>query len=105
MDLEYLQLLEQQSLLVSIQPTLHTMNVFWAVFKLSCWMLFLYQAWRCLEQFLEQTNTRIGKDSQRNIPAPLICLGSEGFINQSGAALVQKSIYDKANYTCFLELI
>ena len=75
------------------------MNVFWAVFKLSCWILFLYQAWRCVEQFLQQTSTRIERDTQTNIPSPLICLGSPDFNNQSGPSIVQKSVYDKGNIT------
>ena len=77
----------------------HTMNVFWAVFKLSCWILFLYQAWRCVEQFLQQTTTRIDRDTQTNIPSPLICLGSQDFNNQSGTSIIQKSVYDKGNIT------
>ena len=75
------------------------MNVFWAVFKLSCWILFLYQAWRCVEQFLQQTSTRIDRDTQTNIPSPLICLGSQDFNNQSGTSIIQKSVYDKGNIT------
>ena len=74
------------------------MNLFWAVFKCSCWALFLYQAWRCLAQYRDQSEaSRVYRDRQQNIPSPAICLGTSKFshLNTSAQSLVPET-YNKA---------
>ena len=77
------------------------MNLFWAVFKCCCWVLFLYQAWRCLAQYRDQTEaTRLYREKQENINSPVICLGTSKFshLNTSAQSLIPET-YNKGNST------
>ena len=78
-----------------------TMNVFWAVFKCSCWVLFLYQAWRCLDQYRDQNEaTRLYRQKQQNINTPVICIGTQKFLhlNSSAQSLIPET-YNKGSKT------
>ena len=78
-----------------------TMNVFWALFKCSCWVLFLYQAWRCLDQYRDQNEaTRLYRQKQQNINTPVICIGTQKFLhlNSSAQSLIPET-YNKGSKT------
>ena len=93
--------------------------LFWILFKLTCWILFLYQAFRCLDKFFQQkTATKNSYVNQEQYPRyiycltmkmyridfdlsrPLICLGSVQFthLNKSMQALIPNKNYTRGQW-------
>ena len=70
--------------------------VLWILFKVSCWILFLFQAFKCAEQFtVQKPATATSYDEQENWPISSICFGPSFFYNQSLAQIVDKKDYDQ----------
>ena len=72
---------------------------FWRTFRLSCWVLFVIQAFNCTEQFmLQKPATATSHHKQENWPLPSICFGSASFFNETLNSLVTKEEYDSGRW-------
>ena len=58
------------------------MKVLSTLFKSCCFIIFLYQSFSCLDQFLNQDPVSVyGEEKQENHLTPVICFGLEGSDN------------------------